>query len=421
MTRPCIAIDMSPVLPGGVNGGAKIFALELVRRLAEILPNTTFLIITNQASHNELAALDNKNISRHLITELSGCRDVSRIKTVLLLIGRKLIGCFSNSTQVRIKRFIRRIDFLGRNSVLKSSMLTGLNVDLLFCPFTRPTFHSDGIPTVSTIYDLQYKKYPDFFEVSDAAQRAENFELASMYSSRMVVISNFTRQEVIDCGMISSEKVKTIYLRMASRGIALDGPDKIFLLKQGIQKGLYLLYPANFWRHKNHELLLLAFAQARSSGLINSTKLVCTGALDNRSNWLRHAANSLGLRDSVIFSGFVTDEEYAQLLINSCGLIFPSLYEGFGLPVVEAMAAGIPVACSNVTSLPEIAGDAAILFDPRRLDEIKNSIISLANDVKLVATLKRRGLERASKFLDAKKMAIEYAEVFQELLNNKLN
>ena len=414
-----IAIDLTPILSGGENGGAKIFVLELVKNLGLMLPNTTFILLTKEVSHHELSILDNQNISRYLIADLNEKIDLRKVSEAFKLICRRLIGCLSDKTRGRIKRVVKKFNFLGRRTILRPSILTGLNIDLLFCPFTRPTFYSEGIPTVSTVYDLQYKKYPEFFQFNDAVQRAETFELASKYSSRLVAISNFTRQEILDSGMTPSSKIKTIYLRMASRGIACHSRDENFLLRHGINKGLYLLYPANFWKHKNHELLLMAFAQARYSGLNSQIKLVCTGVLDDRGKWLRNAVESLGLKENVIFPGFVSDTEYAQLLINSRGLVFPSLYEGFGLPIIEAMAAGVPVACGNLTSLPEIAGDAAILFDPRKPDEIKASIISLVNDEKLVTTLKRRGLERASEFLDAKKMAFEYVEVFQKLANNK--
>jgi hypothetical protein len=106
--------------------------------------------------------------------------------------------------------------------------------------------------------------------------------------------------------------------------------------------------------------------------------------------------------------------ELLALVTNSAGMIFPSLYEGFGLPVIEAMATGIPIACSNVTSLPEVAGDAAILFDPRIPEEIARAMISLAHDKELCARLVQAGKTQAASFSDSTRMAEQYWELFQQ-------
>jgi Glycosyl transferases group 1 len=160
-------------------------------------------------------------------------------------------------------------------------------------------------------------------------------------------------------------------------------------------------------------MLLTAFGMARSSGLDHNVRLVCTGAPGARQQWLKQAAEGLGLGDHVLFPGYLANAELLALITNSAGVIFPSLYEGFGLPVIEAMATGVPVACSNVTSLPEVAGDAAILFDPRIPDDIARAMIALAHDKDLAARLVRAGDLRAAQFSDSKLMAEQYWEIFQ--------
>jgi glycosyltransferase involved in cell wall biosynthesis len=142
-------------------------------------------------------------------------------------------------------------------------------------------------------------------------------------------------------------------------------------------------------------------------------KLVCTGAADLRMQAVSAAAKGLGMQHCVLFPGFLTDIEFAAVLGSCLGVIYPSLYEGFGMPILEAMAARRPVACSDCTSLPEVAGGAALLFDPRKPHDIADAMVRLALDPQLRADFVRRGHQRAHAFCDAKEMALQYLEVFK--------
>jgi hypothetical protein len=121
----------------------------------------------------------------------------------------------------------------------------------------------------------------------------------------------------------------------------------------------------------------------------------------------------MGLGERVVFPGYVSEAELATLLTHSTGMVFPSLYEGFGLPVVEAMATGVPVACSKTTSLPEVAAGAALLFDPRIPEEIAGCMVQLATDEALRPRLAAAGRERALEFADSDRMAREYWDLFE--------
>jgi glycosyltransferase involved in cell wall biosynthesis len=118
----------------------------------------------------------------------------------------------------------------------------------------------------------------------------------------------------------------------------------------------------------------------------------------------------------ILFPGYLPNAELAALIANCTGVIFPSLFEGFGLPIIEAMAAGVPVACSNITSLPEVAAEAAILFDPRVPTQIVQAMIALVEDETLRAQLIQAGLQRAAEFSDSGRMAREYWQLFQHAL-----
>ena len=124
----------------------------------------------------------------------------------------------------------------------------------------------------------------------------------------------------------------------------------------------------------------------------------------------------MGLADRVLFPGFLSADEFAALYASCRALIFPSLYEGFGMPVLEAMNFGKPVLCSNVTSLPEVAGDAALYFDPRKPDDILRAIEKILWDPEFGKALVAQGRRRVEEFNNSERMAEEYLDVFAEVL-----
>jgi glycosyltransferase involved in cell wall biosynthesis len=405
-----IVVDLTPVLPGGENGGAKVFVLELLRRLAELAPQTQFVLLTQAAAHEELAALDSANVRRLMILDPSrppalrslGTRIFSRVLAHLPQRLRRVAGRLGYSLPTLSKRNGSR------------SLLRDLDVDLLFCPFTAPTYFEPNVPTVCVIYDLQYKAYPEFFAAEDAGHRDRTFAEAARRSTTLVAISDFSRDAAIAEGKLDPAHIKTIHLHISQHSLRNAARDDTVLDRLQLVAAKYLIYPANFWKHKNHEMLLTAFGLARRTGLADDIRLVCTGAPGARQQWLKQAARGLGLENHVLFPGYLTSSELLALITNSCGVIFPSLYEGFGLPVVEAMATGVPVACSNVTSLPEVAGDAAILFDPRVPEDIAQAILSLAQDKELAARLVQVGNLRAAEFSNSRLMAQQYWEIFEQ-------
>lgn len=397
-----IAVDLTPIIPGGGNGGAKIFILELLQQMAVAVPATRFLLLTHAASHEELAGIEQHNMQRVLVAGVDGH---SRFRLRLKSLLAKLPLGFYKKIYKLITRF---------RKPRSSSFLRGLQVDLLFCPFTAPAFYEPGVPVVCTIYDLQYASYPAFFEKEEIIQREHTFIEACRRATVLTAISDYSRETAIHHGKLDPAQIRTIYLRMAQRfRIPQHGYDEGILNTLGLVARRYMLFPANFWQHKNHEMLLIAFSMAMNSGsLPTDMKLVCTGAPGPRQDWLKSAVCSMGLTDQVLFPGYLADEELGVVMQQAAGLIFPSLYEGFGLPVIEAMATGLPVACSNTTSLPEVVGNAAILFDPRIPEQIASAMICLTTDEPLRQRLIEAGRQRAIEFSDSGKMVREYWELF---------
>lgn len=402
-----IVVDLTPVLPGGANGGAKLFALELIARLASMRPQTQYVLLTQAASHAELAALDSSNVRR------------MQVVGPAVSSGRaRFFGLASQAIALMPEWAKRRAARAGYwlHAKLKRGGSAGvvrrLRADLLFCPFTAPTFHEPGVPTVCTVYDLQFRAYPQFFAVEDVVQRERAFVEASRKAQAIAAISDFTRASAERDRDAGTAAVRTIYMRITHAPEPGSG-DPELLSRLGLAPGHYFLYPANYWKHKNHEMLLAAFASA-AAALPPGFRLVCTGAPDVREAWLRDAATRMGLGKTVLFAGFLPRGQLQALLRRCCGVVFPSLFEGFGLPILEAMSAGVPVACGNLTALPEAAGDGALLFDPRVPHQVAQAMRALALDEPLRARLVDAGLRRAAEFADSARMAREYWDLFEQ-------
>ena len=397
-----IAIDLTPLLPGGDNGGAKAFTLALLRALFALDREDTYLLLTQAASHDELAPLEGAKVRR--VCVLGGTAGAVRGSayalvrgaTVLLPRGtREGIGRRGYAMNVAIKR-------RGAGDLLRRE-----GVQLLFCPFTSPALREARIPTVCTLYDLQFRAMPELFRPEEHAQRAAAFEHARDHATALAAISAFTRAQAIAAGA-DAKRVHVIPIRLP-RALP-PAPDAAPLHRLGVQPGGYLLYPANFWPHKNHARLFRAFALAASRGLPAGTKLVCTGALGAREAMSASVPPAVAGR--IVFTGFVPDEELSQWLLQARALVFPSLHEGFGIPVSEAMGFGVPVACSKGSALPEVAGDAALLFDPLDEAAMAGALVAIASDEALRRRLVEAGRVRARGQGDAADMAREYRALF---------
>ena len=412
-----VAVDLTPLLPGGDNGGIKLLALELVRRLARLAPGCQFVLLTSEKGHAELASLDAPNVRRLCVSRPSSAPTLA-LKGAFA--ARRLLEKLLPAPAVqKIGALYMRL----RGRPAESPLLRKLGAGLLFCPFTGVFFYDPAVPVVAVVADLQYAYYPEFFTPEERYEREQNFRQICRVASRLVCISAYTRATVLEHSGLPAQRTAVIGIAARER---LARPDRAaierVLAGLGLQPGGFLLYPANFWRHKNHELLLTAFGMYRAAHPRSELKLVLTGAPSPRRDELREAARRMGLAARVVFPGFLPEEDFAALLGGSAAMLFPSLFEGFGMPVLEAMAAGVPVACGNLTSLPEIAGPAenpaALLFDPRRPAEIAAAIERLENDAALRADLVERGRRRAAEFLPAEEMAARYWKVFQDAVRS---
>jgi len=246
-------------------------------------------------------------------------------------------------------------------------------IDAMHFPLSVMLPSVDGPPVASTIADLQHEEHPEFFGRAELAYRKIAYGRTVRRSRIVITISEHTRQALLEHYRLEPDRVRAIHLAVNH---------DVFAPRADISHGAHLIYPARPWPHKNHARLFDAFGRLRAER--PELRLVLTGEGDFGP-----------LPDGVEARVQVSSHELADLYRSAAALVFPSLHEGFGMPVVEAMACGCPVACANVASLPEVAGDAARLFDPRNVDEIAAAVDDvLRSPERWVA----RGLRRAKLF-----------------------
>jgi glycosyltransferase involved in cell wall biosynthesis len=300
------------------------------------------------------------------------------------------------------------------------ALLQDLDTDLIFCPFTAPRYRIPGVPAVIVVHDLQYQAYPQFFTEEERYHSDYYFRQSCRVAARLICVSEYTRQVTLAASKLPPEKAITIQSTLINRleMVASELVQQV-LDEYGLQEDGYLLYPANFWQHKNHETLLAAFSAYLSGHPEADLKLVLTGAPGARMDTLSQKAQQMGLGGRVIFPGFASPQKLSALLQGCLALIFPSLYEGFGLPVLEAMSFGKAVLCSNATSLPEVSQSAAHLFDPREPDEIANAIDRIQEDSDYRDELAARGRRRVNALPTPEAWAGAYFDVFRQAVVNR--
>jgi glycosyltransferase involved in cell wall biosynthesis len=228
--------------------------------------------------------------------------------------------------------------------------------------------------TVVTLHDIQHRDLPDFFGPARRSFRRVAYDRAARAADAVIVTSEFVRERALERLELTSDRVHVIP----------HGIDHTLFRPDDEERERFVLYPARPWPHKNHPRLFEAFAQLRETR--PRLRLVLTGGGLERLGTLPDGVERLGV---------VSPTELASLYRRAACLVYPSLYEGFGLPPLEAMASGCPVAAANTGAIPEVCGDAAVLFDPTDADAIAAAI--LETDTRR-DELVERGLSRAAQF-----------------------
>jgi glycosyltransferase involved in cell wall biosynthesis len=277
-----------------------------------------------------------------------------------------------------------------------------LGLDLLHNPFTSVRCSKYRTPLIVTFHDIQHHYFPEFFKAREARGRDQVYRKAADEAKTIIADSFHTKQTLEESYNIPSDKIHVVHLGVGSEYQKID--DKEMLRRERSELGLvkpFLYYPAATWRHKNHDTLLRALAIIKNRGHFDGD-LVLTGVATSAKDSLITKIAELGLQDSVRILGYLPYEKLPVIYNLARMMVFPSLFEGFGMPVLEAMACGCPVLCSNTTSLPEVGGNDAVYFDPTSPEAIAESITILWNDDSVLQTMRMAGQTRAGQFTWAK-------------------
>jgi glycosyltransferase involved in cell wall biosynthesis len=272
------------------------------------------------------------------------------------------------------------------------------------------------MPTVVTIYDLVLEKFPETMYWKNWLSLKTLMRISARKASKIIAISENTKKDIIDYFGIDEEKIRVIYLGVDSQFSPQPDPNEADALEKYNLTDGYILSVGTLEPRKNFHRLINAYKMVASSGQ-KTPKLVIIGGHGWGNEELGKVVRESGLDERVILAGYVPDEDIPVLYRNASVFVYPSLYEGFGLPPLEAMACGTPVITSNLSSIPEVVGDAAILIDPYNTAEIAQAIASVLKNEGLRDSLRTSGLVR-SKLFNWEKTAREthslYLEVIEE-------
>jgi glycosyltransferase involved in cell wall biosynthesis len=348
-----IGVNALYLIPGGV-GGTETYLRGLLAALAQIDPQNRYFVFTNR---------ETAEASPPLAPSAANFETVAQA----------------------VRATVRPARILWEQTVLPlTAARLGLDV-MLNAGFTAPL--AAGCPQVTVFHDLQHKRHAEYFRWFDLPFWRFFLFWSAHVSKLILADSKATAMDLFRYYRLPEAKVRVVPL----------GVDQAFLQVAGRRRPeRFLLAASTLHPHKNLDGLLRAFAEFRRSQ--PEFRLVVCGLKGFFSNQLLGLRDSLGLRDVVEFPGWIPREELHDRFARAWAFVCPSLFEGFGLPLLEAMAAGIPTACSAIEPLSSMAGEAALQFDPHDPAAIAAAMLRISTDEELRARLAHQGPRRAAGF-----------------------
>ncbi|WP_421077859.1 glycosyltransferase family 1 protein [Methanothermococcus sp. Ax23] len=290
------------------------------------------------------------------------------------------------------------------------------NLDIIHNPFQIPTILNFKQKYIMSVLDLIQILFPKEIEKSVYLFQKIILSKSIKSADKIISISHHTKQDIIKYFKIPEDKIKVIHLA-ANENYKPLRENEINDIKQKYNLNYpFILYVGTLEPRKNIPTLLKALYKLKKMG--TKHKLVITGKKGWKYKSIFETIEKLNLQKDVIFTGYVPDEDLPALYNAADLFVYPSIYEGFGLPPLEAMACGTPVVTSNTSSLPEVVGDAGIMVNPYDVNELAKAMYEVLTNDGLREELSKKGLERA-KLFSWKKCAEEHLKVYEEVYNVK--
>lgn len=319
------------------------------------------------------------------------------------------------------RRFSRR--YVSANSLKRlgfdlSRRLSEDHPDLVHVQYTAPL--GCPSPIVVSVHDISFLEHPEYFPWLRAQQLRFTVRRTIQRATRVITPSEFSRKRLVEAYHPDPSKVEVVPIAMSPtfRPLPYEGAFRWVSDRFKIPYP-YVLTVGDLQPRKNQIGLIRAFEELIRSNPQLPHRLVIVGKDTWFSDRVMDTAKHSRVADRIVFTGFVNDIELLQLY-NACELmVFPSFYEGFGLPILEAMSCGRAVACSNTSSMPEVANAAAILFNPENTGEIVRAMRDVLLDPQLRSRMERMGLQRASQFT-WEKTAQRTLEIYYEVAGSRL-
>jgi glycosyltransferase involved in cell wall biosynthesis len=359
------AIDWVP----GTMGGIEVYFESLLDQLQQLDRDNDYIVLCNRRNHGRIVITNRKFSHRRY--------DLTRPSLGWL-----------------VHRGVRKATGFD----VMRPVFDRLGSDVVHHPFTVLNPAGLKAPSVLTVHDIQHEYYPGFFPPKILRWRQAVYGKSVAEATVVIAISEHVKRTLVDRYAADPAKIEVVHFGVGPEFRPVEDPEVLRTASGRFRvERQFLYYPAATWPHKNHRRLLEALKLLVDQRQFDGD-LLLTGIPMDAHEEILGVIHRLGLRDRVKSLGYVDRADLPALYSLARLMVFPSLFEGFGIPLVEAMACGCPVVCSNVTSIPEVAGDAAMMFPPESVEEIAETIRRAWNDEGVLATLRKKGFARARDF-----------------------
>jgi glycosyltransferase involved in cell wall biosynthesis len=293
--------------------------------------------------------------------------------------------------------------------------LRQIKPDIFHCQYIQPPFI--GVPSVVTIHDLAFEHFPEFFHPLEAIRMKTLVRWTAQRADHIVTVSEFSANDIAQCYRVPRDRISVTYPAASDRFHPRDKHEcQEYLGRTYGIDAPFILYVGRLQARKNLPRLIEAYARAKQNGV--TEKLVLVGKSDFHAEHIVSKVRDLGLESSVVFPGYVSHKDLPLFYNAAEVFVFPSFFEGFGLPVLESIASGLPTITSRGSSLEEVAGNAALLIDPAETNSIAAALERVLGDPELRRNLSESGLRRSAEF-KAGNLGTQLLGLYRSLLDPK--